>query len=109
MASSITNHTCGYFCEGNSHAVEAIAKPEISAAAIREGYETYVRQYGWRVVAIRAAPEADPEVWKKLMGWHWDPRLGRPVPGGGLIPGDVVCWLVTIEKVTTPRPEGRSF
>ena len=99
MASSIVNHSCGYYCEGNRHAVEAIARPEILPQRIWQGYEAYVGQYGWKVVAVRAAPEADPEVWKKLMGWHWDTVSSRPVPGTGLFPGEVVCWLVTIERV----------
>ena len=98
-AHSITNHTCGYFCQDGQHAVEAIAIPDITAEAILAGYEDYVRAHGWHAVAVREAPEADLEAWKKKMGWYWDQDLGQRVMGTAAFPEGARCWLVMIERV----------
>jgi len=96
---TLTNHTCGYYCQNGQHAVEAIAMPYITAEVILCGYEDYLRAHGWHAVSIREAPEADLEGWKKKMGWHWDRDLQRRVPGPGMFPEGARCWLVMIERI----------
>jgi len=99
FAHTITNHTCGYYCQDGRHAVEAIAMPDIAAEAIMAGYEDYLRAHGWRALSIREAPEANLEAWKKQMGWYWDRELRGYVIGRTAFPKDAVCWLVIIERV----------
>jgi hypothetical protein len=95
------NHTCGYYCVDGSHAVEATATADVTAAQVQAGYNRYLHPHGWRVASVREAPEADPAAWHAQMGWKLHPREapGRPVrvtrPVTALA-DHRVCWLVFI-------------
>jgi hypothetical protein len=98
MPPQLLNHTCGFYCTGTSHVIEAIGLPHIAPQTILDGYNAYIQRYGWLATAIRAAPEADPAAWFPKMGWHWNTQSNRRGPGPGIIPTEeVYCWLVTIE------------
>ncbi len=103
MPAPIQDHTCGYFCDSQRHCVEALALPTLTAAEVTRGYQRYVAPYGWCVVAVRPAPEADIPTWQALMGWGGDPHTGV-IRAGARVQGAVVGWLVFLEPQTSAPP-----
>src|SRR6266853_1331968 len=109
-AHTITNHTCGYFCQDRQHAVEAIAMPDITAEAILAGYEDYLRAHGWHAVAVREAPEADLEAWKKITEtktqvYEFTETTIRLPLFSPPLPKDILCQLaIPGEPGTKGRP-----
>jgi|SRR6266404_706216 len=99
MSSTIINHTCGFYCGADRHALDALAIPTYTADDVRACYDGYLVSAGLHVVEVRLAPEADREAWKKKMGWHWSKDLERYVRGPGAVPDNAVCWLVIIERI----------
>jgi hypothetical protein len=106
MPEPLQNHTCTFFCQGSRHAVEALAKPDLTAADVVRGFDAYTRPHGWATVAARPAPEADVAAWAAEIGWGAVVEGTAPVEiRRGAVPDEaVVAWLVFLEPVRPPRP-----
>lgn len=102
MAETLRNHTCGYYCTDDRHAVEVIAQPHMTADAVRCGYSLYAQRFGWQVCDVQRAKEADVEDWRMRMqkdGWGLDERTHTKLTPNTVPDGPIVGWLVWIEPV----------
>jgi hypothetical protein len=104
MPEPLQHHTCTFFCQGARHAVEAIAKPHLTAADVMRGYDAYTRPHGWAAIAARPAPEVDVAAWSVGMAWGAVVEGDAPVEvrRGDIPDGAAVAWLVILESVEDP-------
>ncbi len=104
MAGQLINHTCSAYCVPPRHCTESLARPDLTAADVRQGWTYYVEPYGWKVVDVREAREADVGVWYQTMNWGMDHTDGYMTQPGALPPA-AKAWLVFIEPLDGQETE----